>query len=96
MSSKLQSKCPTQCSCSAGYSANASIRLNHADSVLTIPEGVIEWAGDSTFVYCLTAEEPAQQFERRSIVTGLSDGINIEVKSGIDKTTCLRGNEKND
>ena len=80
----------------AGYSANASIRLNHADSVLTIPEGVIEWAGDSTFVYCLTAEEPAQQFERRSIVTGLSDGINIEVKSGIDKTTRLRGNEKND
>ncbi len=77
----------------AGYSANATILLSHADSVLTIPEGVVEWAGDSTFVYCLTSEESGQQFERRNIVTGLSDGINIEVKSGIDSTVRLRGNE---
>jgi HlyD family secretion protein len=57
---------------------------------------VIEWVGDSTFVYCLTSEEPVQQFERRAVTTGLSNGINIEVKSGIDKDVKLRGNEKKD
>ena len=80
----------------AGYSANATINLNGVSNVLTVPEGVIEWVGDSTFVYCLTSEEPVQQFERRAVTTGLSNGINIEVKSGIDKNVKLRGNEKKD
>ena len=80
----------------AGYSANAAIELNSAKNVLTIPESVIEWVGDSTFVYCLTDSVPAQTFERRNISTGLSDGIKIEVKSGIDKTARLRGNEIKD
>lgn len=75
----------------AGYSANAKILLAHADNVLTVPESVIEWVGDSAFVYCLTASEPKQVFERRSIATGLSDGVNIEVLSGIDKDVQLRG-----
>ena len=77
----------------AGYSANAAIELSSAKNVLTIPEGVIEWVGDSTFVYCLTDSVPAQVFERRAIKTGLSDGINIEVKEGIDKSVRLRGTE---
>lgn len=75
----------------AGYSANAKILLAHADSVLTVPESVVEWVGDSTFVYCLTATEPKQEFERRAIVTGMSDGVKIEVISGIDKDVQLRG-----
>ena len=75
----------------AGYSANATIILARADSVLCVPESVIEWSGDSTFVYVLTAEEPEQAFERRPIDTGLTDGINIEVKSGITPDVKLRG-----
>ena len=75
----------------AGYSANAKILLAHADSVLTVPESVIEWVGDSTFVYCLTAEEPKQEFERKAVTTGLSDGVKIEILSGIDKDVKLRG-----
>ncbi|MCM1504291.1 MAG: efflux RND transporter periplasmic adaptor subunit [Muribaculum sp.] len=77
----------------AGYSANAKIMLANADSVLTVPEAVVEWVGDSTFVYCLTASEPKQEFERRAISTGLSDGVKVEVLSGIDKDAQLRGAE---
>jgi HlyD family secretion protein len=69
------------------------VQLNKAEHVMIIPESVIEWVGDSTYVYCLTDSLPKQKFERRAITTGLSNGIDIEVKSGIDKTTKLRGKE---
>lgn len=77
----------------AGYSANASVALAHADSVLRVPESVVEFVGDSTFVYCLTDTLPQQTFKRTVITTGTSDGINIEIKSGIDKNARLRGSE---
>lgn len=75
----------------AGYSANAEIVLKRADSVLTIPESTVEFNSDSTFVYLLKQEKPEQVFEKRQIEIGLSDGINIEVKSGLDKDTKIRG-----
>ena len=81
----------------AGYSANASVMLNSARGVLTVPESVIEWAGDKTYVYVLTDSVKEQKFARTEVATGISDGINIEVKSGVDKTARLRGamiNEK--
>ncbi|WP_280121504.1 efflux RND transporter periplasmic adaptor subunit [Duncaniella muricolitica] len=81
----------------AGYSANASVMLNSARGVLTVPESVIEWAGDKTYVYVLTDSVKEQKFDRTEVATGISDGINIEVKSGVDKTARLRGaviNEK--
>ncbi len=73
----------------AGYSANAAVTLQKAADVLTVPESVIEWKGDSTFVYILTAENP-QQFERKAITTGLSDGVRIEVKSGIELSDSVK------
>ncbi len=77
----------------AGYSANALVQLAKAENVLMVPEGVVEWSGDSTFVYCMTDSVPTQKFERKAITTGLSDGINIQVLSGIDKNAMLRGDE---
>lgn len=77
----------------AGYSANASVILNKVESIVTIPESVIEFAGDSTFVYCLTDSVPSQKFERTQIKTGISDGINIHVMEGIDTSARLRGNK---
>lgn len=77
----------------AGYSANASVILNKAEGVMTIPEGVIEFSGDSTFVYCLTDSIPSQKFERKLIKTGLSDGINIHVVEGIEMNTRLKGSQ---
>lgn len=78
----------------SGYSANAEIVLAEAKGVLTIPEEVLEFKGDSTFVYVLTDSLPSQQFERRPVTTGLSDGIRIEVKSGLKGDEQLRGMEK--
>lgn len=77
----------------AGYSANATVILSNAKDVLTIPESVVEFVGDSTFVYCLT-DSACQTYKRTAIETGSGDGINIEVKSGIDKDARLRGEEK--
>ncbi|MCM1349489.1 MAG: efflux RND transporter periplasmic adaptor subunit [Firmicutes bacterium] len=77
----------------AGYSANASVALNQAENVLRIEESVVDFSGDSTFVYCLVDSVPQQTFKRVPIQTGISDGINIEVKSGIDSKTLLRGKE---
>lgn len=78
----------------AGYSANASVILSSAPGTLTIPESTIEFSGDSTFVYVLIDSEPTQQWKRVAITTGISDGMNIEIKDGIDKTAILRGNIK--
>ncbi len=75
----------------AGYSANATVTLSKVSDVLTIPESVIEWAGDSTFVYLLTDTVPEQKFERTPISTGTSDGINIQVTEGIDNKAKIRG-----
>lgn len=75
----------------AGYSANAEIILERADSVLTIPESTVEFQGDSTFVYLLKQEKPKQVFEKRPIEIGLSDGIHIEVKEGLTTDDSLRG-----
>lgn len=75
----------------SGYSANAEIILDQVLQVIAIPEGCIEFNGDSTFVYILKQEAP-QQFERRQVITGVSDGIKIEVKSGLNKNDKIRGN----
>lgn len=75
----------------SGYSANAEIILDQVLQVIAIPEGCIEFNGDSTFVYILKQEAP-QQFERRQVITGVSDGIKIEVKSGLNKNDRIRGN----
>lgn len=75
----------------SGYSANAEIILDQALQVIAIPEGCIEFNGDSTFVYILKQEVP-QQFERLQVITGVSDGIKIEVKSGLNKNDRIRGN----
>lgn len=77
----------------AGYSANGTVALSNSGNVMRVAESVVEFAGDSTFVYCLIDSIPEQTFRRTPIVTGVSDGLNIEVKSGIDTKALLRGNE---
>lgn len=76
----------------AGYSANATVTLSSVKDVLMVPESVVEFTTDSSFVYCLT-DSASQSFERKAIVTGDGDGINIEIKSGIDKDSRLRGSQ---
>lgn len=78
----------------AGYSANATVTLERVEDVLSVPENVIEYQADSTFVYVLkSAEGEDQDFRRVKVVTGLSDGMKVELKEADDITvkTKLRG-----
>ena len=75
----------------AGYSANAEIVLKKAVDVLTIPESTVEFRNDSAFVQILKQETPTQVFEKHPIKIGLSDGIKIEVKEGLEITDKIRG-----
>jgi len=71
----------------SGYSANADIVLARADSVMTISEGLLQFDDSATYV---EVEVAPQEFEKRIVKTGLSDGINIEVISGINKEDKLK------
>ena len=77
----------------SGYSANAEIVLARADKVLSIPESAIEFSGDSTFVYIIKGEGKAKTYERKQVTTGLSDGVNIEIKKGLSTKDKVRGPE---
>ena len=77
----------------SGYSANAEIVLSHADKVLSIPESAIEFSGDSTFVYVVKGEGKNKTYDRTYVETGLSDGVNIEIKKGITAKDKVRGPE---
>ena len=72
----------------SGYSANANIVLEKRDSVLAIPEGLLKFEKDSAFV---EIESLPQKFEKKFVKTGISDGINIEIISGITKEDRLKG-----
>jgi HlyD family secretion protein len=66
----------------AGYSANANIVIQRKDSVLVIPERVVEFRNDSAFV---KVPLPENKDEERYIKTGLSDAINVEVLDGLNE-----------
>jgi HlyD family secretion protein len=89
---KAAAKIPDSVYVRAGYSANAEIVLERADSVMTIPESSVEFANDSAFVYVVKTESPAQTFDRKYVKVGLSDGIKMEIKEGITFTDKIRGN----
>ena len=74
----------------SGYSANAEIQLEGVDGVLSIPESALAFEGDSSFVYIVKGEK---KYEKTPVETGLSDGINIEVKSGLKEGDKVRGNQ---
>ena len=77
----------------AGYSANAEIILASAPKVLSIPESAIEFSGDTTFVYVVKGDGKNKTYERKQVETGLSDGVNIEIKKGITDKDKVRGPE---
>lgn len=71
----------------AGYSANADIVLEKRENVLAINEGNLIVDGNKTYV---EIEKGPQQFERREVVVGLSDGINIEIVKGLSEGEAIK------
>ena len=78
----------------SGYSANAEIVLERASQALSVPESTVEFQGDSTFVYVLTDSVPQQRFRRQPVEVGMSDGINIVIRSGVTLSDRIRGAEQ--
>ena len=66
----------------AGYSANASLVLERKDSILAIPEALLQFDKKTEEPY-VEVQIKDQEFERKDIKTGISDGINVEILSGI-------------
>ncbi|MFM1933041.1 MAG: hypothetical protein RL226_2344 [Bacteroidota bacterium] len=72
----------------AGYSANADIVLDRRDSVLTIAESLVQYdENQKPFVEVETGE---QQFERRDLTLGLSDGLRVEVQGGVTASDKIK------
>ena len=78
----------------SGYSANAEIVLASARKVLTVPESAIEFSGDSTFVYVVGGPADKPTYTCRPVVTGLSDGVSIQIKKGLSRKERVRGPQK--
>ena len=73
----------------AGLSANASIILARADSVLTVKEALIQY-DDKTQKPFVEIEIGDQKFERKEVELGISDGIIVEVKRGISEADKIK------
>ena len=74
----------------SGYSANAEIVLQRVEQVLSVSESALEFSGDSTFVWLKGADNT---FTRTFVETGISDGVNMEIKSGLKQGDVVRGNQ---
>ena len=72
----------------SGYSANAQIDLEKATDVLTVPESALEFVKEESYVY-----KKAQDgtYTKTKVETGLSDGVNIEIKEGLSEGDTVRG-----
>lgn len=91
---KAAAKIPDSIVIRAGYSANAQIVLARADSVLVVPENTISFSNDSTFVYLLTDSVAVPHvYVKHPVELGLSNGIQVEIKSGLGEGERIRGNE---
>ncbi|HEY0707825.1 MAG TPA: efflux RND transporter periplasmic adaptor subunit [Polyangia bacterium] len=78
---------PAEVTVRAGYSANANIVLDRRQQVLAINESLLTFDKDRRYV---DVEVGPARFERREVRVGLSDGIRVEVLSGIDKGTVIK------
>lgn len=71
----------------AGYSANADIILDRRQNVIAIKERDVIFEDDTTYIEVKTGD---RQFQKKPVKLGLSDGILVEVVSGVDTTSQVR------
>jgi HlyD family secretion protein len=70
----------------AGYSANADVIIREKKDVLTIPERLVTFEdGGKKATVELAGAGPKVQPKKTEIKTGISDGLNVEVVSGLKK-----------
>ncbi len=81
-----------------GYSVNAEIEIDRADGVISVNEACVEMTDGKACVYVLTSSADntkKQEFKCVPVTLGISDGVYVEIKKGIDSSMLLRGIQKN-
>ena len=73
----------------AGYSANGALVVNSKTDIMVIPEAVLQFDRRTQQPF-VEIEISDQNFERRELETGLSDGIKVEVLSGVEMTDNIK------
>ena len=73
----------------AGYSANASLILERKDNVMAVEESLLQFDRETEKPY-VEIQIGDQKFERRDIEIGLSDGVNVEVISGLTEDDQIK------
>jgi HlyD family secretion protein len=73
----------------AGLSANASIILEKASKVNSLKESLIQFDKKTLKPY-VEIETSKQKFQRKEITLGVSDGIYVEIKSGLKATDKIK------
>lgn len=68
----------------AGYSANADIIIREKNDVLVLPERLLTFEDDAAFVE-VPGATPEAEPQRREVEIGLSDGLNVEILSGLEE-----------
>ncbi len=66
----------------AGYSANADLVISKTENTLVIPERLVEFKDDKTFV---EIKNEKGDIVKKEVKTGLSDGINVEIQDGLEE-----------
>ena len=76
----------------AGYSANASLVLEKKDSILVIPEALLQFdkKTDKPYVEIADGAVEDQKFSRKDIEIGISDGVNVEIVSGLTESDRVK------
>jgi len=73
----------------AGLSANASIILEKAEKVLALKEALVQFDPKTQKPF-VEVETGVKKFERRNVILGVSDGIYVEIKSGVKASDKIK------
>ena len=72
----------------SGYSANAQIELEKKEGALSVPESALEFIKNEAYVH---VKQQDGSYKPVMVTTGISDGVNIQITSGIDEGDVVRG-----
>ena len=73
----------------AGYSANGSLVVDNRQDIMVIAEALLQFDRRTQQPF-VEIEISNQNFERKEIEIGLSDGIKVEIISGIEMTDKIK------
>ncbi|MDG1888793.1 MAG: efflux RND transporter periplasmic adaptor subunit [Flavobacteriaceae bacterium] len=73
----------------AGYSANGTLVVDNRQDIMVISEALLQFDRRTSEPY-VEVETSSQNFERRDITVGLSDGIKVEILAGLEITDKIK------